>query len=98
MLAKALGATQVTSAGAEVWMLVEDEARAALKISVDAGHQRVMATLTDGHGIMRNTVDVAPVSHVREDPAFPGRVALHVGTLQIRIERHPTLAIQIVSG
>ncbi len=79
-------------------MLVEDESRAALKISVDARRQRVQATLTDGGGVMRSTVDVAPVSHVVQDPAFGGRVLLHVGTLQIRIDSKPTLAIEIISS
>ena len=52
----------------------------------------------DAAGVTRVTVDVAPVSHVKEDPSFPGRITLHVGKQLIYIDSRPTLSIEIVSA
>ena len=43
-------------------------------------------------------LDLAPVTHVTEDKAFPHRVTLQVGTVLVHIDAQPTLAIEIVSA
>lgn len=97
LLAKTLGATGVESAGGDARFAVQGKQGGHLKVSVSARQQRFMCTLTDGAGVVRSTVDVGPVAHVTEDPAFPGRVTLHVGRNLIHIDTLPSLAIEIAS-
>jgi hypothetical protein len=54
--------------------------------------------LVDGRGVVRADLDVAPIQKVTEDPAFPGRVTLHVGVLRIQIDSKPTLAVEVLSA
>ena len=54
-----------------------------------------MATLVDANGITRCSVDVAPVSKVKEDLSFPGRVTLYVGKTLVHIDSQPSLAIEL---
>ena len=66
-------------------------------MSLSARQQRFMGVLSDANGISRCSVDVAPVAHVTEDPAFPGRVTLHIGKTLIHIDTLPDLAIEMVT-
>ncbi len=69
--------------------------RALLQITVEGKHQRLLASLLDASGQTRTRLDVAPINRVTEDTARPGRVTLHVGTLEINIETKPDLAIDV---
>ncbi len=97
LLAKHLGATGVESSGGDARFAVEGAGGGHLKVSISARAQRFMGVLSDGAGVVRATVDVAPISSVTEDPAFPGRVTLHVGRQLVHIDTKPTLAIEIAT-
>ncbi len=97
LLAKKLGATGVESSGGDARFVVEGAGGGHLKVSVFGRTQRFMGVLTDAQGHIRSTVDVAPVSSVSEEPAFPGRVTLHVGRTFVHIDTKPTLAIEVAS-
>jgi hypothetical protein len=96
-LAKVLGASGLEGFGHDCRFVVEGELGGRLKISVEGDSQRIMGVLSDAQGVVRSTFDVAPVRKATEDPAFPGRVTLLVGSMQIRIESQPTLAIEIMT-
>lgn len=96
-LAKVLGAHAMEGAGTSGRFAVDGEDRSRLTLSLEAGHQRLMAVLQDSAGVARVDLDVAPITKVTEDPSFPGRVTLHIGTLLVHIDSRPTLAIEIVS-
>jgi len=96
-LTKVLGATGVEAMGHDVRFTVEGKGGAKLKVNIEQQQQRVMAVLTDGTGITRASVDVAPVKSVTEDPGFPGRVTMHVGTLKLQIETLPSLALEVLT-
>ncbi len=98
MLAKHLGATGIESSGGDARFAVEGLGGGHLKVSVSARTQRFMGVLSDASGIVRSTVDVAPVSSATTDPAFPGRVTLHVGRVLVHIETKPTLAIEVATA
>lgn len=99
LMAKVLGAHGVESAGADARFAVEGADGSVLKISLEGRTQRFMATLLDAAGVIRVSVDVAPVSHVVQDPAFPGRVTLHVEQKErIHIDSRPTPAIEIITA
>jgi hypothetical protein len=57
-----------------------------------------MAVLLDLNGVVCADFDVAPVQKATEDPAFPGRVALHVGDPKIEVDPKPTLAVEVLSA
>ena len=97
LIAKTLGASAVEASGADARFAVEGADSGRLKISIEGGLQRVMGVLIDAAGVTRASFDVAPVSHVKEDPGFPGRVTLHVGKQLVVIDSRPTLAIEIIS-
>ncbi|MBK9036388.1 MAG: hypothetical protein IPL61_34925 [Myxococcales bacterium] len=97
LIAKTLGASAVEAAGADARFAVEGADGGCLKISIEGRLQRVMGVLIDAAGVTRASFDLAPVSHVKDDVSFPGRVTLHVGKQLVIIDSHPTLAIEIVS-
>lgn len=96
-LAKVLGATGVESMGHDVRFSVESKDGTRLKVNIEGQQQRLMAVLTDANGVTRADLDVAPVQKVTEDPAFSGRVTIHVGSQMIHIDSQPTLAIEFIS-
>jgi hypothetical protein len=97
LLARTLGATAIETAHGDARFIVDGLSGARLKVSVFGRTQRFMGVLTDAQGQVRSTVDIAPVSSASEDPAFPGRVTLHVGRTLVHIDTKPTLAIEVVS-
>ncbi|MEW5743353.1 MAG: hypothetical protein AB1938_30870 [Myxococcota bacterium] len=97
-LAKVLGASGVESLGNDVRFAVDSTDGARLKVNIEGTQQRFMAVLLDAKGVVRADLDVAPIQKVTEDPAFPGRVTLHVAGLMIQIDSKPTLAIEVLSA
>lgn len=97
IMAKTLGALGVESSGADACFAVEGSDGSVLKISLEGRQQRFMAVLIDAAGVTRASVDVAPVSHVKDDPSFPGRVTLHVGKQRIHLDSRPTPTIELVT-
>lgn len=97
-LAKVLGASGVESMGSDVRFAVDADDGSRLKVSLEGKQQRLMAVLLDSRGIVRADVDIAPINKVVEDSAFPGRVTMNVGTLVVRIDSKPTLAIELLSS
>jgi hypothetical protein len=97
MLAKVLGARGIESAGGDARFVVEGASGERLRVSIEGEQQRFMAVLNDGQGIVRCSIDIAPVTHVTQDHEVPGRVTLHVGQLLIHVDSKPTLAIEIAS-
>lgn len=95
LLAKHLGATGVESSGGDARFAVEGAGGGHLKVHISSRLQRFMGVLSDAQGVVRASVDVAPVGSVTEDVAFPGRVTLHVGRTLVHIDTKPTLAIEI---
>jgi hypothetical protein len=96
-LAKRLGAIGVEGAGGDARFAVQGARGGHLKVSLSARQQRFMGVLSDESGIVRCSVDVAPVAHVTEDKDFPGRVTLHVGKTLIHIDTVPDIAIEIMT-
>ena len=96
-LAKHLGATGLETAGSDARFAVPGREGGQLKVSVFGGQQRFMGVLSDAAGVVRCSVDVAPVAHVTEDAAFPGRVTLHVGRALLHIDTVPSLAIAVAT-
>lgn len=97
-LAKVLGATGLEAHGADVRFAVDGGDGSRLKVNVDGGRQRFMCVLQDSKGVTRTDLDLAPVKKIVEDPAFSGRVILHVGLLEVRIDTKPTLAIEVLTA
>lgn len=97
-LAKVLGATGLEGLGHDGRFTVDAADGSSLKVVIEGAHQRFMAELKDGKGVLRADLDLAPISRVSEDSACPGRVTLHIGTLLVHVESKPTLAIEIVSA
>jgi hypothetical protein len=56
-----------------------------------------MVTLRDGQGVVRCSLDMAPVSECFEEPEFPGRVTLRVGNQLLHMENDPSLAVELES-
>jgi hypothetical protein len=96
-LAKVLGATSIESAGHDSRFMVEGKQGGRMQVSIEPDRQRIMAVLKDASGIIRATVDLAPVTHATEDPDFPHRVTLRVGNILVHLDAEPTLAIEVVS-
>lgn len=96
-LARRLGAIGVEGAGGDARFAVQGKQGGHLKVSLSARQQRFMGVLSDQAGVVRCTVDVAPVAHVTEDKNFPGRVTLHVGKTLIHIDTLPDIAIEILT-
>ena len=94
-LARTLGADAVEGYGPDVRFAVHGADGACLKVSIEGHNQRFMAVLTDGGGVTRCSVDIAPVTHVVEARGFPGRVTLLAGQLKISFDSKPTLAVEI---
>ena len=97
LLAKHLGATGVESSGGDARFAVEGAGGGHLMVHISARQQRFMAVLSDSNGVVRTTVDVAPINHITEDKAFPGRVTLDVGRVHVHIDTKPTLAIEVTT-
>ncbi len=98
LLAKTLGARGVEASGHDVRFAVEAADGSRLKVATMGSSQRLMATLIDGQGVTRGTIDVAPVTRALEDhKAFPGRVTLQVGKMLVHIDSQPTLGFEIVT-
>jgi hypothetical protein len=98
LLAKILGAKGVESSGPDARFVVEDAQGGRLKCSINGRTQRFMGALIDAAGITRVSVDVAPVSHVKEDVSVAGRVILQIGKTLILVDSQPTLAIEVVTA
>lgn len=96
-IAKVLGAKGVEASGHDSRFQVTDTQGAQLKVSIEGTQQRIMGVLDDAGGITRCDLDLAPVSHVTEDPKHPGRVTLHVGNILVHLDSQPSLAIEIVT-
>ena len=96
-LTKILGASQVEVAGHDVRFCAEDDAGAKLHVSLEGEAQRVMVTLLDPAGVVRCSLDMAPVSEAFEEPDFPGRVTLRIGNQLLHLENEPNLAIEFES-
>ena len=97
-LARKLGASGMESAGHDTRFVVEGTEGGRLQVSVEGAQQRLMGVLKDANGIARCTIDLAPITHVTEDKAFPRRITLQIGTVLVHIDAEPTLAIEIVSA
>ena len=97
-LARKLRATGIESAGHDTRFVVEGARGGRLTVSVEGAQQRLMAVLKDGDGLVRCTLDVAPVRSVTEDAQFPHRVTLHVGNLLVHLDSEPTLAVEVLSA
>jgi hypothetical protein len=96
-LAKVLRASAIEASGNDARFSVEDDTGAKLHVSIEGHQQRVMVTLRDGGGVVRCSLDMAPVSEAFEEPKFPGRVTLRVGNQLIHVENEPTLAVEMES-
>lgn len=96
-LAKHLGATGLETAGSDARFAVLGRQGGQLKVSVFGAQQRFMGVLSDDAGVVRCSVDVAPVAHVTEDAAFPGRVTLHVGKALLHIDTIPSLSMAVTT-
>ena len=96
-LTKVLGASKVEAAGHDVRFRVEDSKGAKLIVNLEGDQQRVMVTLRDGGGVLRCTLDMAPVSEAFEEPAYPGRITLRIGNQLLHIENEPNLAVELES-
>jgi len=94
-LAKHLGATGIESSGGDARFAVHGAQGGHLKVAISGRQQRFMGVLLDATGVTRCSIDVAPVAHVTEDAAFPGRVTLHVGKTLIHIDTIPSIAIEV---
>lgn len=96
-MASILGAAGVEASGHDASFEVARASGERLKVSLRSDSQRLMAVLQDAAGQTRCTVDVAPVSHLTESPAAPGRATVHIGRLQIHLDSQPSLSIEVVS-
>ncbi len=94
-MAKTLGATSIEAMGHDARFAVIGAAGDWLTLSLKAQEQRFMAVLLDAQGILRTSVDVAPVTRVVEDPNVPGRVNVLVRRVMIQIDSQPSLAIEV---
>lgn len=97
-LAKVLGASAIESFGPDSRFAVEGEQGGRLQVSVRGAQQRMMAVLKDAQGIVRCTLDLAPIRSVTEDPAFPHRVVVHIGHVDVQIDAEPTLAVEVITS
>jgi hypothetical protein len=59
------------------------------------GAKGVESSASDTRFVADSSIDVAPVTKVKEDPATPGRVSLHVGRTLVHIDSQPSIAIEI---
>lgn len=96
-LTKVLGASTVEAAGHDVRFSIEDDKGAKLHVNLEGDQQRVMVTLRDGTGVLRCSLDMAPVSEAFEEPAYPGRITLRIGNQLLHIENEPNLALELES-
>ena len=97
-MAKILGARHVEACVHDARLEVANDSGERLRISLEGDQQRLMAVLQDTTGETRCTVDVAPITHVTEDPGAPGRATIHIGRMQIHIDTQPSLSIEIISN
>ena len=96
-LAKVLGASGIESAGHDTRFVVEGAQGGRLQVSVEGAQQRLMAVLKDAQGVVRCTLDLAPIRAVTEDKQFPHRITLHVGSMAVHLDAEPTLAVECLS-
>lgn len=94
-MAKRLGATSVEAIGHDARFAVVGAAGDRLTVSLEGQQQRFMAVLHDAQGVVRTSIDVAPVNRVVEDETVEGRVTLIVRRLAIQIDTQPSLAIEL---
>jgi hypothetical protein len=95
LLAKVLGAKGVENSASDTRFVADSPEGGRLKVSIAGSAQRFMATLVDSAGVTRCSIDVAPVTKVKEDPHTPGRVTLHVGRTLVHIDSQPSIAIEL---
>ena len=96
-LAKVLGASALEAAGNDARFTVEDGTGAKLHVSIEGHQQRVMVTLSDSAGVVRSSLDLAPISEAFEEPKYPGRITLRVGNQLLHLENEPNLALEVES-
>ena len=96
--AKILGAEEIEIAGHDLRFAIDGPEGGRLRCSYEGQSQRFMGVLIDASGITRVSLDVAPVTRIEEDRAYPGRVSLHVGHQVVHIDSRPTLAIELSSA
>lgn len=96
-VAGVLGAKGLESVRHDSRFVVEAADGAQLKVSIEGAQQRLMAVLNDKEGVVRMTVDLAPITKVTEDTSTPGRVTLHVGHMLLHLDSKPTLAIELLT-
>lgn len=94
-MAKRLGATSVEAMGHDARFAVVGAAGDRLTVSVEGQQQRFMAVLLDAQGVIRTSIDVAPVNRVIEDESVAGRVTVMVRRMAIQIDTQPSLAIEV---
>jgi len=94
-MAKRLGATSIEAMGHDARFAVVGAAGDRLTVSVEGAQQRFMAVLTDAAGVVRTSIDVAPVNRVVEDEGAAGRLTVYVRRMAIQIDSQPSLAVEI---
>ncbi len=96
-LTKFLGASLVEVAGRDVRFMVEGDDGAKLRVNIEGDQQRFMATLMDETGIIRCSLDLAPISEAFKTPGHDHRVTLRVGSQLVHIDSRPTLGLELES-
>lgn len=96
-LGKVLGAGSMEAAGHDARFSVVDEEGFKLRVSIEGQSQRFMATLTDGSGKTRCSIDLAPVTEAYEEPSFDGRVTIRVGHQLVHLDSQPNVGIEVES-
>jgi hypothetical protein len=94
-MAKTLGASSVEAVGHDARFAVIGSTGDRMTVSLKAQEQRLMAVLVDAQGVIRASIDVAPVNRVVEDVLVPGHVKVLVGRMVIQLDTRPTLAIEV---
>jgi hypothetical protein len=96
-LTKVLGASSVEASGHDCRFSVQDDSGTKLNVNLEGDRQRVMVTLRDSNGVVRCSLDMAPVSEAFVEPDYPGRITLRVGGQLLHIENEPNLAVELES-
>ena len=95
--AKTLGAGEIEIAGHDLRFAIDGPEGGRLRVSYEGAQQRFMCVLIDGSGVTRTTLDLAPITGIEENRAYPGRVTLVLASALVHIDSRPTLAIEIES-
>ena len=96
-LTKYLGASLVEVAGHDVRFMVEGDRGAKLRVNIEGDQQRFMATLMDKTGVVRCSLDLAPISEAFQTPGHEDRVTLRVGNQLLHIDSKPSLGLEVES-